>query len=379
MNCSYLLICPDKQYIFVDKNIALLKLVEYSYMYDGIILKLLCILNNTSTIIQEYIFNKTNKVIKDGLYNKVNIDNIYKYTFNMLVNKPNLNSSNNNNNNKNNNNNNEINKKLDKEIDKKLDGELDKELELELELEKDLQINRDMEDLQINRDMEDLQIKRDAKLKIIEEKAYLFKKKEKEYFEKKNKLEEEKQKLLKMKEEKEEQKNIFLADKKAYFNIKKDIGLGKINEDELGYYFQDKYPLFKKMEDEDIIEYDDYSDDDIINMQITNFQKRVKKQDELELLDKYNEDKKMYFGVKEQLENNRIDIEMIPDKFKIKYDIYAKMNSDELLSINEGSMDEFYAFLILYGKNNNSNSNSEYSYSESDHDIENMVAMTSTQ
>lgn len=72
-----------------------------------------------------------------------------------------------------------------------------------------------------------------------------------------NNLGDEKRILHKNKEKEDENKNVFNADKKAYFLIKQDIVSKKLKEDKISVLFKDKYYIFKMMDHKNLLGTDD--------------------------------------------------------------------------------------------------------------------------
>jgi hypothetical protein len=72
-----------------------------------------------------------------------------------------------------------------------------------------------------------------------------------------NDLGDKKRIALKNKEKEKENKNIFKADKQAYFRLKQDIYENKITENKISILFKDKYPIFKFMDMKNLLGTDD--------------------------------------------------------------------------------------------------------------------------
>lgn len=72
-----------------------------------------------------------------------------------------------------------------------------------------------------------------------------------------DKLGDEKRIFLRNKEREKENKNIFKADKKAYYLLKQDICEHKITEDKISILFKDKYPIFKFMDMKNLLNTED--------------------------------------------------------------------------------------------------------------------------
>jgi hypothetical protein len=70
-------------------------------------------------------------------------------------------------------------------------------------------------------------------------------------------LNDKKREHFKNKEKEEENKNVYIANKKAYYLIKQDIKTNKINEQTIPILFKDVYPIYKFMDERKLLNIDD--------------------------------------------------------------------------------------------------------------------------
>jgi hypothetical protein len=91
----------------------------------------------------------------------------------------------------------------------------------------------------------------------IEDSKSKLKKEMENYSEHINKLGDEKRTLKKEKDKMEENRRIFENDKNVYFMLKSDIEKEKIKEDDISIFFKKKYPVFKFMDDQNILNKED--------------------------------------------------------------------------------------------------------------------------
>ena len=87
-----------------------------------------------------------------------------------------------------------------------------------------------------------------------------FKNKKKEYDTDKKQFEKEKEKWYQLKSKLE-------ADKRVYFIIKEQLESGELTENSMPVLFQDKYPIFKYMDDNQLI----FNNDLLSNTEINNY------------------------------------------------------------------------------------------------------------
>jgi len=87
------------------------------------------------------------------------------------------------------------------------------------------------------------------------------------YQDKKNLFDKEKKDLDKEKENWFQFKSKLEADKRVYFIIKEQLESGELTEESIPVLFQDKYPIFKYMDDHKLI----YNDDTLFTEEINNY------------------------------------------------------------------------------------------------------------
>lgn len=91
-------------------------------------------------------------------------------------------------------------------------------------------------------------------MKVLKEKLEV---EEDKIIDKQNVLGDIKRDAFKHKEKEEDNKRVFIADKKAYFMIKMDIYTKKLEESKVSPLFQDKYVIFKYLDERGILNSDD--------------------------------------------------------------------------------------------------------------------------
>jgi hypothetical protein len=99
----------------------------------------------------------------------------------------------------------------------------------------------------------------------IEEIQEIFENKQESFNEKKEEFDEEKKNFDKQKEYVYQLKNKLEADKRVYFIIKEQLESGELTEDSIPILFIDKYPIFKFLDNNNLIDNSDSISTDEIN------------------------------------------------------------------------------------------------------------------
>jgi hypothetical protein len=135
----------------------------------------------------------------------------------------------------------------------------------------------------------------------------------------------EKRKLDAEKAKEEEMRNIFECDKKIYYRFASEIKEGIKNETDISPLFIDKYNVFKILDQEGVeIDYPEYRD---ITLSLKD-------------IEKYYEDKNLFFTLKNDLASNKRTIESIPEDYLDIYGVFSFMDDNNLLS-QENEYDKF--------------------------------------
>lgn len=120
-----------------------------------------------------------------------------------------------------------------------------------------------LEELQLKiKQLEEEENKNNEKLEEIKE---VYENKEDAFNEKKEEFDEEKKNFEREKEYFYQLKNKLEADKRVYFIIKEQLELGELTEESIPILFIDKYPIFKYLNDNKLINDNDFISTEEIN------------------------------------------------------------------------------------------------------------------
>lgn len=178
----------------------------------------------------------------------------------------------------------------------------------------------------------------DIKKEEIEKKRQEIQKKAKKIILEKEKINNEKKIINNEKDKNEQIIREFLASKKAFFLMKKDIDNNNhpLTEDTISDFFKQNYQIFKDLHNKNEINIDDDNENEIlIQEQIKKFDNIKCNLEEINFINKFLFEKKMYYSIKDQIENGDIYDTEIPDEFRKKYDIFTILDNKNTISNNE--------------------------------------------
>lgn len=123
----------------------------------------------------------------------------------------------------------------------------------------------------------------------------------------------------KKKEENENKKKEFDAILNSYKLIKNDIDNNIINENDINPQFKISYNIFNTLDLNDINLY-------------TKYYEKYRYYKNIEMINNYLEDKKMYFSINENIKNNEIYEKDISKEFELKYKIFNNLLNNNLIN-----------------------------------------------
>jgi hypothetical protein len=127
-------------------------------------------------------------------------------------------------------------------------------------------INKKLSLDELAQKIKQLEIEANNNNEKLEEVKEVMDEKEEKFNEKKEEFDNEKRKHEKNKEAWNQLKNKLEADKRVYYIIKEQLQSGELTEDSIPVLFQDKYPIFKHMDDNNMmVENDTISTEEIGN------------------------------------------------------------------------------------------------------------------
>jgi hypothetical protein len=292
--------------------------------------KLVGYIKNSGIKYQEYYFDILNFNIVDCLLNKINIDNEYRYAYDVLINKIKL-------------------------LYNNLNSKKDPKKEITSNLQNSLRNATSKEEFK--QKIIELKEKQKIKQKQLDEINNNYIEEEKKYINVRDNFESQKKDSLMKKEDYDNKLREFKANKKSYFLMKNDINNNKLDENDINPIFKKTFDIFECMKNNnDIDEDDDSEDENIIHDQINIFLKKYKDMEEDEMIQKFIFDKKIYYSIKKDIENNEIYESDVPTKFNLKYLVYKTLDNKNI--INETDTQElniheqFNQFVDLYEKLN---------------------------
>ena len=306
--------------------------------------KLVGYIKNSGIKYQEYHFDILNFNIVDSLLNIINIDNEYRYAYDLLINKIKL--------------------LYDKfNLKKKPKKETIKEPKISLQ--NSLKKATSKEEFQ--QKIAELKEKQKIKQKQLDEIKNNYIEEEKKYIDIRDGFESHKKDSLIKKEDYDNKIREFKANKKSYFLMKNDIDNNKLNENDINPIFKKIFDIFECMknnndiDDEDDDDDDDDDDENIIHDQIEIFLKKYKDMEEDDMIKKYIFDKKIYYSIKKDIENNEIYESDVPSKFNLKYLVYKTLDNNNIINDDNDNLvdspqvnihEQFNQFVDLYEKLN---------------------------
>lgn len=133
----------------------------------------------------------------------------------------------------------------------------------------------------------------------------------------------EKNKIKAEKEREEELQNIFNCDKKIYLDFKNKISEGALKEENIPSLFVEKYNLFKLLDESEILGLPD---------EFTQYKAALL---DIKNLDKFYEDKELYYKAKSDITSNKRTFESLPEEFVKIYGIMEYMENEDLFDDKE--------------------------------------------
>ena len=139
--------------------------------------------------------------------------------------------------------------------------------------------------------------------------------------------------------------------------MKKDVDKGILNENDINSSFKKTYNILKNMNHiNEINDSDDSEDEELINNQIMIFSEKYKNLEEEEMVNKFLFDKKIYYSIKKDIENEEIYESDIPTKFNKKYLVYKTLDENNQIedddikytSDNDNLLLQFQTFIDMY-------------------------------
>lgn len=123
----------------------------------------------------------------------------------------------------------------------------------------------------------------------------------------------------KKKEEEENKKKEFEATLNSYKLIKNDIDNNILNENDINPQFKISYTIFNNL---------DLNDENLF----TKYYEKYKYYKNIEMINNYLEDKKMYFSINDNIKNNEIYEKDISKEFELKYKIFNNLFNNNLIN-----------------------------------------------